>query len=64
MSDLNNIEPSAEEMDETSDVAFRDPFGDDPAGIPDPMPDDLQVNETASEAADDSHNMEGEAPTS
>ena len=39
------------------------PEGEDPAHIPDPMPDDLKRTEQADRAFEESQPMEGEAPT-
>jgi hypothetical protein len=48
-----------------SDAAagYTDPEGPDPEGIPDPMPDDLQVDDEEREAFDDEDSTAGEAPT-
>jgi hypothetical protein len=40
-----------------------DPEGDDPEGIPDPMPDDLRRTRRADEAFEETEPMEGDAPT-
>jgi hypothetical protein len=40
-----------------------DPQGDDPEHIPDPMPDDLQRTPRADKAFEESHPMDGEAPS-
>jgi hypothetical protein len=41
----------------------RDPYGPDPAGVPDPMPTELQDTGAADEAFDDTDPMAGDAPT-
>jgi hypothetical protein len=40
-----------------------DPEGDDPAHIPDPMPDELRRTAPADRAFDDTDPMEGDAPS-
>jgi hypothetical protein len=52
--------------DEIIDNVPTDPYGDDPEGIPDPMPDELQqgaAEEASRTEDDDIEHMEGPAPT-
>ncbi len=57
------IQPIDEQLGETSEVAFRDPFGDDPVAIPDPMPDEL-ITDPGEDTPTVFEGMEGDAPTS
>ena len=63
------IDGGPEPAGEADDAGYRaeayvDPTGTDPAEVPDPMPDDLAVEQSPAEGgAGESDQMGGEAPT-